>query len=327
MKKLLSILLAVCTLCLCACSMPGMPTGESNEAVVTAMITAYQQANYEEFMKYICDDNELQYLVAGVANGDAGEMTEVYKKVHELTKNCEFTVKAVEGKEAWGEVEVTFKSVDVSSCFVSALDWAIQEDTKNGDATFSDMPGWIMEGFEEIEAESFEETFSVNVGCSEGNEKIDTNTCRDFFKALCGYYYDYIDVTLTTCTSKEDTYVLVSRGDEIIGMVETYLYAYEDGLTKENCVELLPSLTADYAMMDGIYAEAEAKDDAIHFRLGVDFLFASDVHLYNIGLIDSPSNAGHLSLASTINGFEKDGMTCETTDFGSGVLAEETETK
>lgn len=323
MKKLLTILLAVCTLSLCACSMPSLlPSGESNEAVVTAMITAYQQGNYEEFMKYICDDNELQYLMAGVANGSAGEMTEVYKKVHELTKNCEFTVKAVEGKEAWGEVEVTLKSVDLSVPFVSALDWAIQEQTNNGDTTFSDMPAWIMEGFAQIEAEPFEETFSVNVGCSEGNEKIDTNTCRDFFDALCGYYYDYIDVTMTTCTIEGDTYEICARGDEIIGMVETYLYSYEDGLTKENATEVVPSITSEYAGMEGIFVAAEPKDDALHFRLGVDFLFANNSNLYKIGLVDSPSSSGYLSLGSTIVGFEKDGMTCESTDFGSGVIEE-----
>lgn len=301
--------------------------GQSDEAVVTAMFTAYQQGNVEEFMKYICEDNNLKYLMAGVGSNSTGDMMEVYKKVHELTKNVEFTAKSVEGRERWGEVEVTMKNVNVGASVAAMMNSVIQEQVKTAGNEFADVPSWIVTILSE-EQQPFEKTFNINVGCSEGNEKLDTNTNREFFNALCGYYYEYIDLTLTTCTQAGDKYEIFSCGDEIYGMVQTNEEAYEGGVTKENAAEAIAAYAATYANEEGIYAGGIAQDANILSTFGVDFNVANSNTLYEMGIVserDTAGYTGYLSLASTISGFESSGMTCETTDFGSGVLADKEE--
>lgn len=79
-------------------AMPKKPEMSDEEAVI-ALITAYQQGNYEEFKKYVSEDNPLNYLMAALGQENPEGMAAVYQKVHEQTKNVVFTAEAVEGRE------------------------------------------------------------------------------------------------------------------------------------------------------------------------------------------------------------------------------------
>lgn len=295
----------------------------SDEEAVIALITAYQQGNYEEFKKYVSEDNQLNHIMAALGQENT-EMAAVYQMVHEQTKNVVFTAEAVEGRERWGEVTVTLWNIDLYTPVQEAMALAIEDQVTNGTDSFSDMPSWLLAGVKNP-GETVKEEFTVHVGCSEGETVLDTNSNRSFFDALCGYYYQYIDATMTTCTTKGDAYHLASCGDEIVGMVETCEIPYADGLTKDNAEETTQAYLDSCSGIDGVAAYAEASDQAVLTRFGVDFNTASSTTLYNLGIVsDKTSNfsGSYLSLSSTISSFEESGMVCERNDFGSGVLDE-----
>ncbi|MDD6572141.1 MAG: hypothetical protein PUF12_07160, partial [Thermoflexaceae bacterium] len=146
----------------------------SDEEAVIAFITAYQQGDYEEFKKYVSEDNQLNYIMAALGQ-DNTEMAAVYQMVHEQTKNVVFTAKAVEGRERWGEVTVTLQNVDLYTPVQVAMASAIEEQVTNGTDSFSDMPAWLLAGAANP-GKTVKEEFTVYVGCSEGETVLDTNT-------------------------------------------------------------------------------------------------------------------------------------------------------
>lgn len=298
-------------------------TEKSDDAgTVMAFITAYQEGNYDEFKKYVCEDNQLNYLMAGVESDSTEGMAAVYKAVHDKTKNVVITAENVEGRERWGEVKVTIKTVDVEAPVLAAMATAINEQVENGGDSFANMPAWLLEGANNA-TEEIEKEFTVYVGCTEGENVLDTNTNRQFFDFLCGNYYQYIDITMTRCEMEGDSYDIASRGDEIAAMVETAAVPYENGLTKDNSGELAQAYADMFANTDGVVAIAEPKDEAIEIRLGIAFDFANSNDLYELGIVSERMTAGstgYLSLSKTISGFESEGMTSTTEDFGSGVI-------
>lgn len=204
------------------------------------------------------------------------------------------------------------------------MEHAIEDQVVNGTDRFTDMPAWLLEGVSNP-GDMFEEEFTVHVGCRDGETVLDTNTNRYFLSALCGYYYEYIDITMTTCTGTDDIYEIAACGDEIVGMIETVRVPYSDGLTKENAGEPIQTYVDSYKGIDGVFGNAVAADEGIITRFGVDFDIASSTTLYNMGVVSGKTSnfsGNYLSLSSTISGFEQSGMVCERNDFGSGVLDE-----
>lgn len=143
------------------------------------------------------------------------------------------------------------------------------------------------------------------------------------YEQLTGGFYDYIDMTMTTCTAENDSYYVAAQGDSIVGMVETAVQTEgTEGLTEED----VQAYEDGFQAMTGVAAKAGLREDgSVELRFGVDFDQASSTALANLGVISDrvTSSGGYLSLWSTVDSFKADGMTCETNDFGSGAAPEE----
>ncbi|MCI8584299.1 MAG: hypothetical protein HFI92_00110 [Lachnospiraceae bacterium] len=291
----------------------------TDDQIISDFLTAYQEGNFEAMEPYFDEDNLLQLFCQGQENG--GEMAEVYKKAWELTKDFTFTAEAVEGKEAWGEVTLHLQSNDIVSGVPGAMWAAIQAQTENGDDSFSNLPKWLGDAL--ATGEPIDEELTVYVSHRSDGDRIDSSACREMYEQLTGGFYDYIDMTMTTCTAETDNYQIAAMGDSIIGMVETAVQTEgTEGLTAED----VQGYEDGFGMMDGVAAKAGLMDDgSVELRFGVDFNRASSTALANLGVISDRLNSygGYLSLVSTISSFEEGGMTCETNDFGSGAASSE----
>lgn len=299
----------------------GLPAEDkrTDDQIISDFLTAYQEGNFEAMEPYFDEDNLLHLFCQGQENG--GEMAEVYKKVWELTKDFTFTAEAVEGKEAWGEVTVHLQSNEIVSGIQDSMWSAIEAQTANGDDSFADLPGWLGDAL--ATGDPIDEEFTVYVSHRSDGDRIDSSTCRDFYEQLTGGFYDFIDMTMTTCTAENDSYYIAAMGDSIIGMVETAVQTEgTEGLTEED----IQAYEDSFNSMDGVTARVSQKDDgSVELRFGVDFDQASSTALANLGVISDrvTSSGGYLSLWSTVDSFKADGMTCETNDFGSGAAPEE----
>lgn len=301
----------------------GLPVEDkrTDDQIISDFLTAYQEGNYEAMEPYMDEDNLLHLYYQAQENG--GEMAEVYRKVHDLTKNFTFTAEAVEGKEAWGEVTLHLQSNEIVSGIPDAMWSAIQAQTENGDDSFSNLPGWLKDALKT--GDPIDEELTVYVSHRSDGDRIDSSACRELYEQLTGGFYDYIDMTMTTCTAENDSYYVAAQGDSIIGMVETAVQTEgTEGLTEED----VQAYEDGFNAMSGVAAKAGLKEDgSVELRFGVDFNRASSTALANLGVISDRTNSygGYLSLWSTIADFEKSGMTCETNDFGSGAAASEKE--
>ena len=270
---------------------------------------------------YFDEDNLLRLFCQGQENG--GEMAEVYKKVWELTKDFTFTAEAVEGKEAWGEVTLHLQTNEIVSGIPGAMWSAIQAQTENGDDSSADLPGWLGDALQA--GDPIDEELTVYVSHRSDGDRIDSSACREMYEQLTGGFYDYIDMTMTTCTAENDSYYVAAQGDSIVGMVETAVQTEgTEGLTEED----VQAYEDGFQAMTGVAAKAGLREDgSVELRFGVDFDQASSTALANLGVISDRVNSygGYLSLWSTIDSFKEGGMTCETNDFGSGAAASEKE--
>ena len=293
----------------------------TDDQIISDFLTAYQEGNFEAMEPYFDEDNLLRLFCQGQENG--GEMAEVYRKVWELTKDFTFTAEAVEGKEAWGEVTLHLQTNEIVSGIPDAMWSAIQAQTENGDDSFADLPGWLGDALQT--GDPIDEELTVYVSHRSDGDRIDSSACREMYEKLTGGFYDYIDMTMTTCTAENDSYYVAAQGDSIVGMVETAVQTEgTEGLTEED----VQAYEDGFQAMTGVAAKASLREDgSVELRFGVDFDQASSTALANLGVISDRVNSygGYLSLWSTIDSFKEGGMTCETNDFGSGAAASEEE--
>lgn len=313
---------AVCALTALVLSgcVQGLPVKDnrSDDEIVSDFLKAYQENDYESMKPYFDEDNLLEFYFQGQEDG--GGMGEVYKKVWELTKDFTFTAEAVEGKEAWGEVTVHLQSHEITSGIPDAMWAALEAQAENGDDSFADLPGWLSAALKT--GAPVDEEITVYVSHRSDGDRIDSQTCREFYRQLTGGFYDYIDMTMTTCTAGSDVYQIASQGDSIVGMLQSVQMEGAEDASEED----IQAYESQFDLMDGVIARIRPTDDGnLQMRFGVDFNQASSTALANLGVISDriTSSGGYLSLYSTISGFEESGMTCVTDDFGSGAAASE----
>jgi len=290
-----------------------------DDEVVVNFLTAYQQGDYESLKQYISADNQLNSVFSTLENGDSEGMGAVYRQMHELTKGLTFTAEIVEGRERWGEVLVHVQTNSVIDNISGAMSAAIEDQAENGGSSFRDLPSWLLEGLQT--GDKIDEEITVHVGNRDGNNVMDTNTNREFFRQITGGFYDYIDTTMTTCTDEGVEYDIASRGDDIIGMVETAEQTEGvDNLTEED----IRQFESSYDVIGGVVARVQQRDDGVYVGIGVNFDEASSLALKNLGIISDriTASGGYISLSSTISSFENDGMTCTTDTFGAAGISE-----
>lgn len=289
------------------------------------VVNAYQTGDIENFKSRIEKDNTLNYLLDALDDTEASGMTEVYQKVHELTKTAEITIADKEDDASSEYAVVTIKGVD----FSKALNEAMMEAAQEGGEAFADVPSWMMKalntGGEEKEVEVEIRTHS--------NGTLYDDYSKEFFSALTGGFYRWIGYTMTTCSANNEyndmTYMLAK--DDIVKLtLDEYVLSFEgEEVTDEEIAQTLNEYVAEYEDYDGMTVGGNRVEGGLRMYILIDYDEASFYTLQKLG-IASGGNSDTVGLNISIEGFEEEGYTCETTDFGSGVLeksAESTETE
>lgn len=321
MKKAIVIMaaLGVC-MGLSGCALLKQRNNPSAEEVVNSVLNAYAQADYESMEIYTKEDERLSRLLGAAGKENASDMEKVYQQVFEATKGFTYTAEAVKGKEKWGEVLVKIQTNDVTSHIMETMSSAIKAQAENGDDSFRNLPAWLLQAVQMSEPKELEVTVYVS---AVGSEKImDVVTNKQFFEVLTGGFYEYMALSMTTCTAVGDVYEIAANGDDIIGMVET-MDQTED--TADLTDEDIKAYEALYADMEGLTVRVQRKEtEGITIRFGVDFETAGSQNLVDLGIISDRITAGggYLSLQKTISGFEDSGMTCVTETYTTGTVTE-----
>ena len=91
-------------------------------------------------------------------------------------------------------------------------------------------------------------------------------------------------------------------------------------MTEEDIELYIAAFMLEYEGLDGMAAGGYYEDDVVTLYQIINFKTASSFTLQRLGIVDGGAY-DYISLKVTVDGYEDQGMTCETTDFGSGVLA------
>ena len=319
MKKKIICLLLVLVLCLGSTSCGNLTATKklSAEEAVNAFITAYQQGDYEGIKPFIDNENQLHRLFTALGEENTSAINKVYQEVHKKTRNAEFTAAAVEGQEIYGTVTVRLKTTYIASSISESMNAALLEQVKNGGNAFADIPTWLSRGIDPPGSEEDEE-FTVYVSSRDGKMVITTGANREFFNAITGGFYKYLNITMTTCTSSDGFVIqLAAIGDNIVGMIQTETEPYDASASTET-EAVIQDYIDSFSSIEGVTGGAQMIDNNLITRFGVNFGMASSTVLADMGIISGKItnfDGSHLSLSTTIKGFQDDGMICETTDF------------
>lgn len=324
MKKLKKILVMTGITTAMAAMVSGCSLLPKSETERTqSIIDAYQTGDIETFQSYVDDDDKLNYLLDAIDDTDAEGMKAVYQKVYELTKDAEFTVtKTEESGYENGYATVTIKTVDFSNALYTAMVEAAVESKE----AFEDVPTWMMNALN-AGGETVEKEVKVRTN---SNGTLFDGYNDDFFEVLTGGFYDYIVATMTSCEANngygDGTYMLSTYDTVRVSLDEYYLPFENVEYTDDEVNAVIDEFAAEYEAYDGMAAGGQRMDDGVRLYMIIDYDIVSMHTLMNLDLVSSGSG-DYIGLQTTINGFEKDGYTCETTDFGSGVLAAEESTE
>lgn len=314
-KILATVLVAIMMLAMTACGeMLENLTTTTTEHLETLM-KAYTSGDVETFQKGLEEDNKLNYLMNAIGDSDSSGMKGVYQKVYELTKEAEITVVGpIEDNTINDEyIKIQIKTVDFTAALKEAMEAAAAE---SGEA-FADMPGWMMEALNtggvpvEMELDVRISTNGVIMGQS-----------QDIYNVLTGGFYDYITYTMTSCEFDDGKSFMIADYDHIIYSLDEYVESMEGyELSQEDIDSYVAMYAREYEGHDGVFAGGNCIDDNLRLYQFVNYEVASSFSLQKLGIV-SGGYADYISLDATIDGYEAEGVTCETTDFGSGVLAE-----
>lgn len=316
------LLAAVLCLSLTACQLDLTPQKElSDEEVVLTLVEAFQNGDYEGLTPYISDDNPLHTFFAGMDPETGGEMASAYQTIYDKVRSSiSITAEAVEGKEAWGTVDVTLSMPDYTTALHDAMVEALTDQVSTGSTAFHDMPVWIAKA-SAGGGTAYEETLQLHVGNRDGNMVMDTNTNREFFAMLLGGLKPYLNASITTCTFLDGSVcVIAAQGDEIVSMVSTEYVEPDESYTEEDLELIAQSIVEAYSAVRGVTAWAGMSDGIFISSYGIDMENADTYALSNMGILSDRTTAGSngwLSLDSTISGFTREGATCVTETFKS----------
>ncbi len=313
-KKIRNVLTLTVVSVACVFATTGCSLFETEVDKATKIIEAYQAGDADKFMEYAGEDEVMEFMLGSLDDKDAEGMKEVFQKVHEATKDMEFTVEDNDDSKD-GYVTVTFEGEDYMMAFNDAMIAAIAESGEK----FEDMPGWMIEALENGgDSTTMEVEMRIH---SDGTLVPGFND--DFFYAITGGFYEYALWTMTTCTLAEEGYTcyLVANGDEIIVSLDEYFISDEGyAYTEEELSEYKTYYVDMYQGYTGISADAEIVEGGIRDFMYINYEVASMGVLKSFDIVTGTS--GYISLEETLKNYEADGIKCVTSDFGSGVLYE-----
>ncbi|RJW54163.1 DUF1307 domain-containing protein [Clostridiales bacterium TF09-2AC] len=307
--KKIMVFLPAFALCagLTACS--GNP-----EKTAEKFLTSVQTQDFATAMSCMDEGNHLNRVFRAVEGASVPELDEVYRTFSKQMEEMTFEILS-KGKNP-GECTVRIKNRDYDTAIKEAMNAAIQSQIETGTNEFSNYAGWLGQGVAQaVLGEEAEETMTISKDNSGTIKTIDN---LDFFDLLTGDFYSYTNLTMTTCTltneEQESTYYIAARGDRVMGciMADTIMLDFS-GATEEEVAMLVEETEKQMRGKKGIYGNATAGEGNITTTVGIDFNQTEQADLITMGLIDgSRGYQEYLSLKTTIEGFESQGMTCVT---------------
>lgn len=304
-------MISLCAFALCA----GLTAcSENQEKTAEKFLTSVQTQDFATAMSCMDEDNRLNRVFSAVDGVSVPELDEVYRTFSKQMNEMTFEIL---GKGANpGECNVRIKNRDYDTAIKEAMNAAIQSQTETGNNEFSNYAGWLGLGVSQaVLGQEAEETMTIS---KDSGGIIKTKDNIDFFALLTGDFYSYANLTMTTCTltneEQESTYYIAARGDRVMGciMVDTIMLDLS-GATDEEVDLLVEETEKQMRGKKGIYGNATAREGNITTTVGIDFTQTEQADLITMGLIDgSRGFQEYLSLKTTIEGFESQGMTCVT---------------
>lgn len=318
-----SMLLLVClglTGCAAGTASKQEKAGDAEEAAVN-FLTDMQSGSYEAAMAYMEEGNELLHVLPAAAGESVPEMDEVYRRFCEQMKEMTFSI-SDEKVELPDTVNVTIRNRDYGGAIRTAMAEALQLQSEQGGDSFADFTSWMGQAVENAPVGE-EDTQHITMTKRKDGYYIQHSGYPDqtFLNLLTGGFYEYMDLTMTTCTMEEDgvkyTYYIAAAGDEVISyLVETAEPFDTASLTDEDIAEMKAYYEETAAAQEGVYMGCQIGDGEIVTATGIDFYEASQTAMINAGIVSGKysgnTTSSYISLNATIQGFESDGMTCET---------------
>ncbi|MDE6281719.1 MAG: hypothetical protein K2M15_08025 [Oscillospiraceae bacterium] len=320
---------ALCTLALALCltvsgcnSGPKQTAAKSAEEATLHFLTDLQNGEFDMAKTYLAEGNPLLYVFPAGEGEDAPALSAVYQQFCEKMKGITFRV-GDEGAVGNSMVYIAARQYDFRTAINDAMLEAIQNQCQNGGDAFSNYAAWMEQGIANAEMGG-EETVRAMATEKKGAYEIDHRgyTDHDFMNLITGGFYDYADFQMAVCTGSMDdvghTYYIAALGDEVIACIEEVSVAGTEGELDDETIAALNTLYAQSVeQTPGIYMGVYKSGDRVVTCAGIDFQTADQRALVNSGMVSGAYQGnmadGHLSLASTIRSFEKNGMTCEVT--------------
>lgn len=314
------ILTALCLgLTGCGVEAPVQEKAADSKEALTHFLTDLQEKDFQSARAYLKEGNQLIHVFAAMEGESVPMMDGVYQKVCQEMGDFTYTL---EDGPAPSIVMVKMTSMDYGTAIETAMSEAIRTQTQEGGDAFTDVAGWITTGLETAEMGEEQEYHCVMTG-KDGGYFLEHRGYPDvdFLNGITGGFYDYADVKLTTCTGgsggqKQVSYI-VSMGDRIIGYIETTTEPFDTAaMTSEEKEAFAAQVSSGTEELEGVYSGVQFGEGEITLSIGIDFNRASSTMLMKAGIVNGKYNFNfgdkYLSLSSTIHGFEKGGMVCET---------------
>ncbi len=328
LKKLCSLFvcLALC-LSLCACEKgTKQEKAGSEEEALGHFLEDLRSGDYAMAQTYLYPENRLGWVLKAAGGEESvPELDEVYRAVAAGWKDLTCSVSVDnETSQFVSFYDVTGQTRDYDAALRAGMAAALQEQAETGGAAFSDLAGWMKAAVESAEMGETDEAQPSVVKNSSGYS-IDHRGYPDvhFLNLITGGFYEYIDMSMTTCTMKQSgvsyTYYLAAMGDEVVGYLQEVVETYDPAdLTEENVTAYQAACAAYAEGMEGVYMGAHVQDgDRLVTSTAIDFNTASQTAMINAGIVSGRysgnTTSNYLSLSATIKGFESEGMTCVTT--------------
>lgn len=301
---------------------PKQPEAADAYEAAEQFLSALQTGDYDTAMLYLEEGDDLLYVLPAAQEGAESVplMDPVYRQFCQRLGETAYSV-SPEDTGLFDTVNVTIEQRDYGAAIRAAMLEAMDSQAKQGGDSFADLAGWMQKGVEQAQPGA-EGTAMAVFAAKRGGHYLQHRGAPDqtFLNLLTGGFYDYADITMTTCSQTtaeghEYRYYIAAAGDRVLACL--LCEYYDGGPQDQQAVDAYQQEFIDaFASQPGIYQGVRMEDGKVVTSLGIDFEEANQTFLMNIGMVsgkyDSNFSADYLSLRSTVNSFEKSGMTCVT---------------
>lgn len=306
-RKLATKLLALTMVVTTAFTLTGCKNTKPAAEQITDITKAYQAGDSEPFYTSMEESKIFDSYFDAVKNKSTSGLGAVYVKMNEKAK--EVTVKPDEKNDTF-DIPVSISYYDAYTAAINKM----YEAAKEGPEAFADMPTWLCAALDEAEMKTESVKFDSRTDSSTlkyeyvGNEEF-------FQKMTCGMY-NFMNATMTTCTDGTDKTYLIAQDDNVLFSADYYYTSLEEyELSEKEVNQYIDEVLKEYEGYEGVKSDAKYDGKGILQVIFIDYDTVSASTLVKLGFLSSV-NADGISLKKTIEGFEKEGITCVTENFG-----------